>query len=82
MQTLPVILMQNGLPNLTASLVEAHRSHEGVWRIKFCYESQPPLSMSLVQALNLATDLQRIGEIEFASEVDEAVQRARHYDAM
>jgi hypothetical protein len=33
------------VPNLPVLLVEPHRNHGGVWRIKFSYETGEPLSM-------------------------------------
>ena len=35
MLTLSALLLENGLPNLPALLIEPHRNHGGVWRIKF-----------------------------------------------
>jgi hypothetical protein len=33
------------------------RNRGGIWRIKFCYDADQPLSMSAEQASSLATDL-------------------------
>jgi hypothetical protein len=43
-------------------LIEPHRSRGGIWRIKFCYDADQPLSMSAEQASSLATDLYQLGE--------------------
>lgn len=82
MQTLSAILLQNGLPDLPCSLIEAHRNREGIWRIKFCYESKPPLSMAPAQASGLVVQLQGAGEMDLAGEIDDAIERARRYTAM
>jgi hypothetical protein len=44
MVTLSALLLENGLPDLPALLIEPHRDHGGVWRIKFSYETGEPLS--------------------------------------
>ena len=44
--TRSALLFENGLPDLPALLVEAHRNPGGIWRIKFSYETSEPLSMS------------------------------------
>ena len=82
MQTLSAILFQNGLPDLPCSLIEAHRNREGRWRIKFCYELEPPLSMDPAQASDLVVQLRSAGEMDLASEINDAVERARRYTAM
>lgn len=82
MQTLSAILFQNGLPDLSVSLIEPHRNLEGVWRIKFCYEPAQPLSMDSVRASNLVALLRNMGEADLALEIDDAVQRARRYATM
>ena len=82
MQTLSAILFQNGLPDVPCSLIEAHRNGEGIWRIKFCYELEPPLSMAPAQASDLVVQLKGAGEMDLASEIDDAIQRARRYAAM
>ncbi|MEH2541686.1 MULTISPECIES: hypothetical protein [unclassified Bradyrhizobium] len=43
-----LLLFQNGLPDLPA--VEPHRNRGGIWRVKFCYDADQPLSMSVEQA--------------------------------
>jgi hypothetical protein len=82
MLTLSALLSENGLPNLPVLLIEPHRNHGGVWRIKFSYETGEPLSMSAVQASTMASSLQEIGEVELADEIDGAVKRAVHYASM
>ena len=80
--SLSLVLFQNGLPDLPVVLIEPHRNHGGIWRIKFSYDTDEPLSMSAGQASSLATDLHRIGEDELAGEIDDAVRRATHYSSM
>ncbi len=82
MLTLPALLFENGLPNLPVSLIEPHRNHGGVWRIKFSYETSEPLSMSAVQASTMASCLHEIGEVELADEIDGAIRSAARYAAM
>ncbi len=82
MLTLPALLFENGLPNLPVSLIEPHRNHGGVWRIKFSYETSEPLSMSAVQASTMASCLHEIGEVELADEIDCAIRSAARYAAM
>jgi hypothetical protein len=82
MATLSLLLFQNGLPNLPVVLIEPHRNREGIWRIKFCYTAEQPLSMSAVQASSLATDLHQIGEELLAGEIDDAVRNATRYESM
>ncbi len=82
MITLSTLLMNNGLPDQPILLIEPHRNHAGVWRIKFCYDDLEPLSMNAEQASKLATRLHQMGEDEMASEIGEAVERAKHYDTM
>ncbi len=50
---LSALLFENGLPNLPVLLVEPHRNHKGVWRIKFCYDNDERLSMDATQATKL-----------------------------
>jgi hypothetical protein len=76
------LLLANGLPNQPILLIEPHRNSHGVWRIKFTYEDLEPLSMDAKQASELAISLHKMDEDELACEIDEAVERARHYDAM
>jgi len=62
--TRTALLFENGLPDLPALLVEPHRNPGGIWRIKFSYETNEPLSMSAVQASTMAAALHEIGEAE------------------
>ena len=73
MITLSTLLMNNGLPDQPILLIEPHRNHAGVWRIKFCYDDLEPRSMNAEQASKLATRLHQMDEDEMASEIDEAV---------
>lgn len=76
------ILLKNGLPDLTASLIEAYRGKGSSWRVKFAYEAAPPLSMDRNQAARLASQLRAIGEVDLANEIDYAVGRAVYYAAI
>ena len=80
--TLSALLFQNGLPDLPALLIEPHRNHAGVWRIKFSYETVEPLSMSADQASTMIPLLQELGEVELADEIGIAVNSARRYASM
>jgi hypothetical protein len=82
MTSLSLLLFQNGLPDLPVVLIEPHRNRGGVWRIKFSYDTDQPLSMSAGQASSLATELHRIGEDLLAAEIDDAVRSARRYQTM
>jgi hypothetical protein len=82
MATLSALLLENGLPNLPVLLVEPHRNREGVWRIKFSYDTAEPLSMSTVQASTMASRLNKIGEVELAVEIDDAIKNAVRYASM
>lgn len=82
MHTLSAVLFENGLPNLPVLLIEPHRNHGGVWRIKFSYETGEPLSMSAIQATTMASCLHRIGEVELADEIDSAIKTAVRYASM
>ena len=82
MVTLSALLLENGLPNLPVLLVEPHRNREGVWRIKFSYDTAEPLSMSTVQASTMASRLNKIGEVELAVEIDDAIKNAVRYALM
>ena len=82
MTSLSLLLFQNGLPDLPVALIEPHRSHGGVWRIKFSYDTDQPLSMSAGQAASLATDLHNIGEDRLAGEIDDAIRSATRYSSM
>ena len=75
-------LFRNGLPDLPVVLVEPDRNHGGIWRIKFSYDADQPLSMSAEQASSLATDLHQMGEDELADEIDDAVRSATRYSSM
>jgi hypothetical protein len=78
MVTLSTLLLDNGLPEQPILLIEPHRNHVGIWRIKFCYDDVEPLSMTAEQA----SKFHQMGQDELACEIDEAVGRARHYEAM
>ena len=82
MLTLSALLFNNGLPDMPILLIEPHRNHQGVWRIKFCYEKSEPLSMNAEQASNLATELRQNDQEELACEIVEAVRLAAHYESM
>jgi hypothetical protein len=82
MTSLSLLLLENGLPDLPVVLFEPHRNHGGVWRIKFNYDADQPLSMSAGQAASLATDLHQIGEDQLAGEIDDAVRSAKRYTSM
>lgn len=80
--TLSALLFQNGLPDLPALLIEPHRNHAGVWRIKFNYETVEPLSMSADQAAKMIAPLHELGEAGLADEIDIAVKSATRYGSM
>lgn len=82
MSTLAALLLQNGLPNLPVLLVEPHRNHGGVWRIKFSYDTAEPLCMNTAQASVLASLLLKIGEVELADEIDDAIRNATRHASM
>ena len=82
MTSLSLVLFQNGLSDLSVVLIEPRRSRSGIWRIKFCYDADQPLSMSAEQASSLATDLYRLGEDQLAGEIDDAVRSATRYGSM
>jgi len=82
MGTLSALLFENGLPNLPVVLIEPHRNHGGVWRIKFSYETDESLSMSTVQASMMASCLHEIGEVELADEIEGAIKSAARYASM
>ena len=77
MPTLSKLLLENGLPDLPVLLIEPHRNHRGIWRIKFNYETGEPFSMAPSQASIMASSLHEIGETELAGEIDSAMQIAR-----
>ena len=79
---LAALLFANGLPDSEASLVEPHKNHKGLWRIKFCYEDSEPLSMDIEQASTLAVDLHQMSEDSLADEIADAVRRAERYRRM
>jgi hypothetical protein len=82
MTSLSLLLFQNGLPDLPVVLIEPHRNRGGIWRIKFSFDADRPLSMSAGQASSLATDLNQIGEDQLAGEIDDAVRSATRYSSM
>ena len=82
MTSLSLLLSQNGLPDLPVALIEPHRNHGRVWRIKFSYDTDQPLLMSAGQAASLATDLHNIGEDRLAGEIDDAIRSATRYNSM
>jgi hypothetical protein len=82
MLTRSALLFENGLPELPALLVEPHRNPGGIWRIKFSYETNEPLSMSSAQASTMAAALHEIGEAELADEIDDALKTAVRYSSM
>jgi hypothetical protein len=82
MTSLSLLLFENGLPDLPVALIEPHRNRGGLWRIKFSFDADQPLSMSAGQASSLASDLHGIGEDLLASEIDDAVRTATRYQAM
>ena len=82
MTSLSLLLFQNGLPDLPVVLIEPHRNRGGIWRIKFNYDTNQPLSISAEQASSLATDLHQMGEDELGDEIDDAVRSATRYSAM
>jgi hypothetical protein len=59
-----------------AVLIGPHRNRSGIWRIKFCYDADQPLSMSADQASSLANDLNQLGKDGLAGEIDDAVRSA------
>src|SRR6516164_3876986 len=79
MSTLAALLSENGLPDLPVSLIEPHRDHGGLWRIKFNYETGEPLSMSATQASAMALRLLEMGEVELADEIDEITKAFHRY---
>jgi hypothetical protein len=48
--SLSLLLFQNRLPDLPVVLIEPHRNRGGIWRIKFWFDADQPLSMSAEQA--------------------------------
>lgn len=82
MRTLSALLLENGLPNLPVVLIEPHRSHRGVWRIKFSYDTGEPFSMAAAQASTMVTSLHEIGEVELAEEIGDAITTATRYATM
>ena len=82
MRTLSALFLEKGLPNLPVVLIEPHRSHRGVWRIKFSYDTGEPFSMAAAQASTMATSLHEIGEAELAEEIDDAITTATRYATM
>ena len=79
---LSTLLFENGLPDLPVLLVEPHRNHAGIWRIKFSYDNDEPLSMDAAQAAELSVRLSQMGEVDFGAEIDDAVKSATRYSSM
>jgi hypothetical protein len=63
-------------------LIEPHRNRGGIWRIKFWFDADQPLSMSAEQASSLATDLYQLGEDQLAGEIDDAVRSVTRFVSM
>ena len=82
MTGLSLLFSQNGLPDRPGVLIEPHRNHSGIRRIKFRYDADQPLSMSAEQASSLAIDLFRSGEAELAGELEYAVKSATRYGSI
>ena len=82
MLTLSALLLENGLPDVPALLIEPHRNRGGVWRIKFSYETGDPLSMSAGQAATMVSNLHEIGEADLAGEINSAIKSAVRYESM
>ena len=82
MGALSVLFFENGLPDLPIILIEPHRNQEGLWRIKFCYADDEPLSMSSAQASALAGNLHQMGEAKLTDEINDAVRSANRYCLM
>lgn len=82
MNTLSLLLLQNGLPNLPVVLIESRRNIGGIWRVEFSYDTNEPLSVSTEQASSLATDLHQISEDELGDEIDDAIRSAARYSRM
>ena len=80
MPTLSKLMLENGLPDLPVLLIEPHRNHRGIWRIKFSYETGGPFSAT--QASIMASSLHEIGEVELAEEIDDAMRIAARYASM
>jgi hypothetical protein len=62
------------LPDLPVLLIEPHRSHRGIWRIRFSFGTVEPFSMATTQASVLVSRLHEIGEVEMAEEIDDAIK--------
>jgi hypothetical protein len=82
MPTLSKLLLENGLPDLPVLLIEPHRNHRGIWRIKFSFETGEPFSMAATQASIKASSLHDIGKVELADEIDDAMRIATRYATM
>ena len=70
------------MPDLPVLLIEPHRNHRGIWRIKFSYETGEPFSMAATQASIMASCLHEIGEFELAEEINGATRIAMRYATM
>ena len=68
--------------DLPVLLIEPHRNHRGIWRIKFSYETGEPFSMAATQASIMVSRLHEIGEVELAEEIDGAMKIATRYATM
>jgi hypothetical protein len=82
MPALSKLLLEHGLPDLPVLLIEPHRNHRGIWRIKFNYETGEPFSMAATQASIMVSRLLKIGEVELAEEIDGAMKIATRYATM
>jgi hypothetical protein len=82
MLTLSKLLVENGLPDLPVWLIEPHRNHRGIWRIKFSFETGEPFSMAATQASIMVSRLHEIGEVELAEEINGAMRTATRYGTM
>ena len=82
MGAVSVLFFENGLPDLPIILIEPHRNQEGLWRIKFCYADDEPLSMSSAQASALAGNLHQMREAQLPAEINDAVRSAKRYCLM
>lgn len=74
--TLSKLLLENGLPDLPVLLIEPHRSHRGIWRIRFSFGIGEPFSMAKAQASIMVSRLHEIGEVEMAEEIYDAMKIA------
>jgi hypothetical protein len=82
MTSLLLLLFQNGLPDLPVVLIEPHRNRGGIWRIKFSYDADRPLSMRPGRRRLWQPISNQIGEDQLAGEIDDAVRSATRYSSM